>query len=320
MDYRKELLREEYRSRINKVQDYIEANICEELSVVKLAEVANFSPYHFHRIFSAMTGESLYQHIQRIRLEKSASTLVANPKKSITEVAYECGFTNQASFARAFKKYFNVSAGEWRKNPRLYKSKNCKMDSNLGKENAKDFPYNKDAVKNFYWREKYMSNIRFSVEVKEMPELSVVYIRNTGSYKGDQTLFDRLFGKLYTWADARGLINFPETKMITVYHDNPEITEENNLRISACMTAPEDTQVDGEIGKMKISGGKYAIGHFEIKGDQYQDAWNTICGEWFPESGYQPDEGPCFELYLNDHNQHPEKMHIVDIYVPVKPL
>jgi AraC family transcriptional regulator len=320
MDYKNEILREEYKSRINKVQDYIEANIGDELSIVRLSEVANFSQYHFHRIFSAMTGESLYQHIQRIRLEKSAYTLVANPKKSITEIAFECGFTNQASFARSFKKYFKVSAGEWRKSLGLYNSKNCKVDSNSGKENLENIPYNKDAAKKLYWREKDMSDIKFNVEVKDMPELNVVYIRHTGPYKEDSALFGRLFEKICKWAGARGLISFPETKMLTVYHDNPDITDENNLRISVCISAPEDTQVDGEIGKMKISAGKYAIGHFKIKTNQYQDAWNAIYGDWLPGSGYQPDDGSCFELYLNDPDQHPENLHIVDIYVPVKPL
>lgn len=165
-----------------------------------------------------------------------------------------------------------------------------------------------------------MTNISFNVEVKEIPDLHVVYIRHTGPYKGDPLLFQRLFEKLFKWANARGLVNFPETQMITVYHDNPEITDENKLRKSVCLTAPENTEVDGEIGKMKVSGGKYAVGHFELKADQYQDAWNMIYGKWLPESGYQPDDRACFELYLNNPEEHPEKLHVVDIYIPVKPL
>jgi AraC family transcriptional regulator len=165
-----------------------------------------------------------------------------------------------------------------------------------------------------------MTNISFNVEVKEIPDLHVVYIRHTGPYKGDSALFQRLFEKLFKWANARGLVNFPETQMITVYHDNPEVTDENKLRISVCLTAPENTEVDGEIGKMKVSGGKYAVGHFELKADQYQDAWDTIYGKWLPESGYQPDDRACFELYLNNPGEHPENLHVVDIYIPVKPL
>jgi AraC family transcriptional regulator len=48
---------EEYRSRINRVIDYIEANIDRDLSLPELAEVAHFSPFHFHRIFRAMAWD-----------------------------------------------------------------------------------------------------------------------------------------------------------------------------------------------------------------------------------------------------------------------
>ena len=87
-----------------------------------------------------------------------------------------------------------------------------------------------------------------------------------------------------------------------------------------CVTVPEDTPVDGEIGKMTVPGGKYAVAHFEIDVDQYSDAWNAVYGGWLPESGYQPEDGPCYELCLNNPEEHPESKHIVDICVPVKPL
>ena len=118
----------------------------------------------------------------------------------------------------------------------------------------------------------------------------------------------------------RGLLHFPETKFITIYHDNPDITDETKLRTDVCLTVPAYTQVDGEIGKAKIPAGKYAVAHFEITPDQYQDAWNAVYGGWLPESGYQPDDGPCYELYLNNPKEHPEGKHIVDICVLVKPL
>lgn len=125
---------------------------------------------------------------------------------------------------------------------------------------------------------------------------------------------------VFKWAGPCGLLNFPETKCLSVYHDNPEITDEKNLRTSVCLTVPEDTQVDGDIGKMKISGGKYAVGHFEMNIDHYAAAWNTICGDWLPDSGYQPDDKPPFEMSLNNPKEHPEGKYIVDICVPVKPL
>ena len=61
--------RDEYIARINRVLDYIEENISGDLSLRTLASVAAFSPYHFHRIFRALTGETVNGFIQRIRID-----------------------------------------------------------------------------------------------------------------------------------------------------------------------------------------------------------------------------------------------------------
>lgn len=325
IDSSKEYLRKEYMSRIYKVQDYIDNNISDELTIPKLSEVANFSEYHFQRIFSAMTGETLYKYILRIRLEKAAYLLVANPNKTVTEIAFECGFTSSSVFARAFKQHYGITAKEWAKDPQYQKSMNCKMDSSICKDSACGISYNDNAVGNddaefFIRRENYMSEKNYTVEVRTIDEIPVVYVRHIGPYQGDSALFERLHEKLYKWAGARGLINFPETKALTIYHDNPDLTDDDKLRISVCLSAPADTKVDGDIGKMTIPGGKYAVGYFEIKETQYAEAWGFMYGKWLPESGYQPDDGCTFENYLNDPSQHPDNIHIVEIYVPVKPL
>ncbi len=159
-----------------------------------------------------------------------------------------------------------------------------------------------------------------TVEVKEMPELNVAYVRHIGPYKGDGALFEGMFGALMKWAGPRDLLRFPETRMLCVYHDNPEITDEDKLRMSACISVPAGAEVDGEIGKMTVPGGKFAVARFEIASDQFEASWGAVMGGWLPESGYQPDDRLCYELCHNNPSEHPEKKHIVDICVPVKPL
>ena len=322
-------LRAEYVSRINRVIDYIERHIDTDLTFTTLSEVASFSPFHFHRIFGAMVGETLNQFIQRIRIEKAAVKLVHNPRTSITHIALECGFSSSAAFARAFKETFHMSASQWREGGYLQDRKIGKTDSkqdqalsNLGKDFDTSFEYSNGETQNRIWRitMKDKPQITANVEVKDMPELEVAYVRHIGPYQGDSELFASLFEKLMTWAGPRGLIRFPETQMMTVYYDDPEITEDAKLRVDACITVPVNTPVEGEIGRMAIPGGKYAVAHFELKDDEYGDAWNTLFGGWLPESGYQPADGPSYELYLNDPKQHPEGKCIVDICVPVKPL
>ena len=158
--------------------------------------------------------------------------------------------------------------------------------------------------------------IKMQVDVKEMPEMHVAYIRHIGPYNQ----IGGAFGKLMQWAGPRGLLRFPETKMLGVYHDDPGITEESKLQSSACITVPEGMPVDGEVGTMRIPGGLFAVGHVEINPDQFGEAWDKLMGEWLPESGYQPDDRPCYELYLNDPKQHPEGKFIVDICEPVRPM
>ena len=328
-DHNQKYLREQYVSRINCVIDYIEANIDAVLSLENLARVADFSPFHFHRIFRAMVGETLNQYIQRIRVERAAAKLAYNPKKSITEIALECGFSSSATFARAFKETFGMSASKWRSTGCLQDRKIGKTDSKEGQalgKIQKDFDVSSKYIygetQNQIWRIKMKDKpqIQADVVVKDMPELQVAYVRHIGPYKGDSELFGKLFGKLMTWAGPRDLIRPPETQILAVYYDDPDITEDDKLRVDACITVPEDTPAEGEVGRMSIPGGKYAVAHFELNTDEYEEAWSAIFGGWLPESGYQPDDGPSYELYLNNPEEHPEGKCIVDICVPVKPL
>ena len=94
------------------------------------------------------------------------------------------------------------------------------------------------------------------------------------------------------------MIRFPETKLLFVYHDDPKLTDDEKLRTSICLTVPQNTSVDGEIGEMNISGGKYAVARFEINSDQFEESWDMIYGGWLPESGYQPDDRLSYEICL----------------------
>jgi AraC family transcriptional regulator len=114
MDSRQNYLRAQYASRINRVYDHIQANLDKELTLAELADVARFSPYHFHRLFHAMVGETLNAFIQRLRVEKAAAMLLQNPGESITDIAFFCGFSGSSVFARAFREAFGRSASQWR--------------------------------------------------------------------------------------------------------------------------------------------------------------------------------------------------------------
>src|SRR5512145_2650164 len=92
----------EYKSRINKAFDYIELHLEKSMTLEELAAVANFSKFHFNRIFHSIVGETPFQFVLRLRLEKAASLILANKDVSISEIAFKCGFSDISVFSRNF--------------------------------------------------------------------------------------------------------------------------------------------------------------------------------------------------------------------------
>jgi len=304
----------EYKSRINRVFDYIEDNLDKQFTLEELSDIAHFSKFHFNRIFYGMVGEKPFQFIQRVKLEKAASMLIMRPHLSITDIAYSVGFSDISIFSRNFKQYFNLSATDWRLNKNV-NSNYSQTKSNRNQISSEITPYLCSDSKTIKWRTNM--NLCKGVEIIEFPTTTVAYIRYTGAYKGNEKLFEGLWNKLFSWAGPRGLLARADLKSLIIYHDDPNITQEDKLRMSVCISVPENTKVEGEIGKMEIEGGKYAFAHFELSATDFEKAWNWVYGEWLPQSGYQPDDKPCFEMYSSQPENGKFK---VDICIPVKPL
>lgn len=319
----------EYKHRINLALDFIEKNYAEELSLDKIASVANFSKFHFHRIFNSVMKETLFEFIQRIRLEKAATKLLQNTDTPVTDIAYDCGFSSPAVFARAFKDYFEMSASDWRANACAEDSNLSKMKSNSSKYESK-FGKMISASTSYFcdvnncsiieWNCKMLNKEDLKVEVKELDAFDLAYVRHIGPYKGNSGLFERLWGEICGWAGPRGLIIPGKTKFISVYYDNPDITDEDKLRLDVCLSVPSDTVVNPPFGKMTMPKGKYAVCKMDIAMDEFQDAWNFVYGEWLPQSGFQPDDRPCYENYLSSPGEHTPGRVILEIVVPVKPM
>lgn len=307
--------RTEYISRINRVMQFIYEHYSEAINLDKLAEVACFSPFHFHRIFSMLTGETPADFFLRVRTEKAAQLLKDSRLKTISEIAFDCGFSSMALFARTFKKHFGMSASAYRRIEQplvvkngIYYSKNGQP---LSKNNQNYQPLDDELcainLNQFIMMET-------NVIVKEIPEMKAIYCLHTGNFSGIQKAYEKLF----RYAGPRGLVT-PNSHTITIYHDDPSVTEIEKVRQSACLIVDRDVKTDGEIGSMKIPAGKYAVGHFEIEVTQFEEAWNTMC-VWFTESGYEPGEGNPFEYYYSDPENHPEHKFVLDICIPVKLL
>ncbi len=165
----------EYMSRICKVQDYIEVNYFQNVSVEKLAEVAGFSKYHFNRIFKSILNESVCQYVNRIRIEHSLFLLAYRTDRSLTDIALELGYTDSAIFSRAFKNNYGIS-------PYAYRKKH----STKCKENIFISEYN-ELEKKKKWVQKSYSNLG-QIQIESRNEMSAIYVRHIGDYKSGSVL------------------------------------------------------------------------------------------------------------------------------------
>ncbi len=315
MKIKEKATEQEYKRRINETFDYIENNIEKAFTLEELAQVANFSKYHFHRIFHAMIGETPFQFILRIRLEKAAICISEHSNESITEIAFKLGFSDVSIFSRNFKSYFGKSPSEYRKSRAGQNSNQSQLERNGVQEDHRPTMYFCHSSQSIKWKTNMTQNK--GVEVKDFPTMSLAYIRHIGPYEGDQKLFEGLWNRLFAWAGPRNLIGGENFMSLAMYHDDPEVTAPEKLRTSVCITVPEETKVDGEVGKMELKAGKYVVARFELTSEDFGNAWKWIFGQWFPNSGYQPEDGPCFEAYPEEPK---DGKFIVDMCVPVKPL
>ncbi len=149
----------------------------------------------------------------------------------------------------------------------------------------------------------------------------MAYVRHFGAYHPhDIILFQHLFEKLFKWAIPRGFVQFPQTKAFTVYGGHPDLSPPEQLKVDVCITVPQGTRGDGEIGIRTISGGQYVVIHMESSMKEAEEAWDIVFREWLPNSGFQPDDRNYYLNHLNDPKTHPNNSHIVDMCLPVKPL
>lgn len=302
----------EYTSRINRTLDYIEANLEKPMTLDELASIASFSRFHFTRIFHSVAGESPFRFILRLRLEKAAAFILSDKNESISEIAFRCGFSDISIFSRSFRNHFKISASQYRKNGPV-NSKISQQKSNPSQVNgSSDFYFCPD-LQTIKWRTNMKLNK--SVEVRDLPAMTVAYIRRIGPYNGDQQMFQTLRNKLFAWADTNGIFGKGDFRFLVMYHDDPNISTGDNLRMSLCLAIPPETKVSGEIGKMEIESARYAIARFELTGPEFTQAWDWLYAVWLPSSGYLPDDKPCFEMYTESPK---DGNYIIDICIPVK--
>ncbi|WP_439130621.1 AraC family transcriptional regulator [Polaribacter sp.] len=294
-------------TRICKAILYIEENLDKNLNLQCIAQKAYFSPFHFHRLFKAVTQETVHNFINRKRIEKAAAYLIHQKELTSTEISEVVGFSSLSSFSKAFKKFYGISPNQFKKESFKKYSKICKTESKNGQIKIGFEQYICNINNTLHW---FKMNSK-KTQIKIVPRLDVAYI----AHKGKMEAIGSVYHQLVKWATPKGFIH-DKTKMLTIYHDSPKITDPNHLRMSACIVLTDAIEMDDSINFKVLSSTKCIVSRFEITAFQFQEAWESSFA-WMAEHGYQKANKDPFEIYHNNADEHPEQKFIVDFCIPI---
>jgi AraC family transcriptional regulator len=285
----------EYEKRVNRVVDYVREHLADDLSLAALARVAAFSPFHFHRVFRAITGETLFAFIQRQRIEKAAGTLLLRPEESVLAVALDHGFASAATFARAFRGHFGMSATRWRAGG----AARWRARHDAGRKPGKQHRKRRKARRR---RGADTDRVRrpegtMPIGFRDLPTFHVAYLRYVGPY-GPHGI-PALWRRLHAWMKPRGF-DTPSRITLGIAYDDPTITAPEQCSYDACVVVPTDFAGDRWVNAADVPGGRYAVAGFVGTADGIGAAWDRVFAAWLPGSGYAPDDRPCYELYRGD--------------------
>jgi AraC family transcriptional regulator len=314
--------RAEYQRRVNRVLDHIREHRSEELTLEALAAVASFSPFHFHRVFKATTGETVQEHIQRSRLENAATALYTRPHAEVLEIALENGFASASSFARAFRQRFGMSATDWRRRTTAAgDGKPGQAESKPGQAKRKASKAGRAAGPHGSCEAGAVARDDeediMDVKVETLPRYHVAYLRTIGPY-GPGGAIPELWQKLARWAEARDLWT-GDRICLGISHDNPKVTDPAKCRYDAAIVIPDGFKADGGVNVTDVEGGKYALAAFVGTAVDIGPAYDQLFGRWLPGSGYQPDNRLIFERYRGEF-MGPDGKFRCDLCLPVRPL
>ncbi len=288
-----------YKERILRVLVHIQNHLDEALALEELAALAHFSPYHFHRIFRGMVGESLMAHVRRLRLERSAHRLKFSDQP-VTRIAFEAGYETHEAFTRAFGAMFGMAPSQFRDRHRALPFPAVASGIHyLADGRIEDYQAVRD------------EEPALDVRAVSLPATRVAFMRHVGPYSD----VGRTWGKLFAWLGPRGLIG-RGARVLGIVHDDPEVTPADKARYDACVTVDERFQPHDEVAMQEIAG-EYAAATHQGEYARLGETYARVCGQWLPGSGRELASAPCVEIYRNSpQDTAPEEL-LTDIHLPL---
>lgn len=275
----------EYGARMERVIAHVFDHLDETLDLNKLAEVACLSPYHWHRIYHAMQGETIAATVRRLRLHRATGWLTQTDM-AIVEIAARSGFSGVDAFTRAFRQAYGMPPAQYRR-----EGSHRQFDPRPGRE----------------------SNLMYKIEIKPLASLRAATLSHVGPYMEIGRCFEKLFGTLA----ARGLMR-PDLRIMGIFYDDPAATPESELRSRAAAISTANMPIAEPLEAVTILGGDYAVLRHKGPYADMKPAYEWLYGTWLPKSGREPGDAPCLEEYLNSPRDTPPAELLSDIYLPLK--
>ena len=271
-----------YAERVNLAIDHVVGHLGEPLRLAAVARAARLSPFHFHRVFQVLVGETLAGFVKRLRLERALVMMAHAPRSSLTTIALKCGFSSSSDFSRCFKQRYGTAPSAfdikgWRE---AHGSElQARVPDPAGRFHLGRLPaaHNPDG---------------FRVRIRELPARTVAYIRVLDPYRGDAVA--KATQRLITWAERHSLA---DGQWLGYQWDNPEITSLEDCQYHVAVEA-ERFVPSGEIGRFSFP--PMTVAQVEVRGgiDLELRALQWLYGTWLPRSGYVPDDQPGFEAWI----------------------
>ncbi len=289
-----------YNERINRVLDFLYAQLATPVNLVELANLAGLSPFHFHRVFQALVGETPHDFVKRLRLEKSLQLIRFGKRNSMTQIALECGFASSSDFTRCFKSRYGVAPS--------------KFSFEAWQESQGDRLEFTESTSSFRMTRlpASVNPDHFRVRIRELPARRVAYTRVSNPYRGDAVI--QAAGRLVAWADRFGI----DGRWYGYQYENPSITSLDDCYYCVCVEVAENIRGQGEVGVYQFP--KMLVAEVAMKGDIDLEIrlLQWLYGTWLPKSRYVPDDQPCFELWHGRPFAHGFQHFELSIQLPVR--
>jgi AraC family transcriptional regulator len=292
---------------VAKAKEYIESHWAETLSLEQIADQVLASPFHFQKIFKSETGESPKEYLTRIKLENAVQRIRIDQHLTVFDVALECGFSSQASFARAFRQKFGVSATEFRNLSLSEAARLAKWEPSIQRA------FQSQVLRQM--RPKEMERFHKSVIIKRMEPLTVLYLPTT--MVSEQHIGEE-FQRLAQRAEAHD-IETDTSLCFGAMYDFPLHTPIEKCRYRVCIGIAREPSERTGISSMTIPGGKFGV--FPVKGDFETALRHEIAffSDWLPRSQFQRSEHYFIERFSALPGPRTYTRLTRDIVVPLKP-